>query len=771
MKYASRGMKKRKILLGLVAIAAMFGLVACKDTPRPTPNPPVEVTTFEVIFENNGHGAQPEKLTEVSKLPNPLPYLTEEGWNFEGWFYDAALTQKANVGEKLEKNTTLYAKWTEEAKQELQTITIAEALEICAGLAAEAEVRYIINAEVVKILNPGYGQMTIKDATGTIDVYGSYDWDGVKGYAELEDKPYAGDTVSLSCLLQNFNGTYEVKSAWILSFKHEEQIFDINEYTAMSIEEARSAKKDSKVIIEGVVAQITYATGKIPTGFYLVDDTNSIFVYDSQIAPRVKIGNKIKLAAIKEYWILADELASAALFGYEGCCQVSSGHLLENDGKTDHVFNKDWILDSTVKEMIDTPFSENVTTTIFKVNALVKKVDGHNFVNYYFYDIDGTTGSYTYTQCNGNDFDWLDEFDGKICTVYLSAMNAKASRSGCVWRFLPIEVKDEGYTFDLNKSAEFAVKYFGINQFFAAYNGNPELECIPSVSSELLGVKDVKLVYSSSDTNVISFDEVNGKIIMNAKTSGKATISVKASYNNIQYTESMEINVTFTEIPENTKTVKEVINIEPYVNGQVEKIEVFVRGIAGPSLANQTGFYLIDETGAIAIRTTSDTMKKISLGDEVVLKGLRTVAYKELIEGNYGQAVVTDCELVANLYGNHSYSTASFIKDKTIDDLYDISVSENATAQVYVVEAKIKYVEAQFYGNVYLVSPNSSKEIILYSSDGRREYSWLKAYNGQTLKVEVALCNWNTKKNFAACALSATLEDGTVLFNMNNYNK
>lgn len=126
-------------------------------------------------------------------------------------------------------------------------------------------------------------------------------------------------------------------------------------------------------------------------------------------------------------------------------------------------------MDSTVKEMIDTPFSENVTTTIFKVNALVKKVDGHNFVNYYFYDIDGTTGSYTYTQCNGNDFDWLDEFDGKICTVYLSAMNAKASRSGCVWRFLPIEVKDEGYTFDLNKSAEFAVKYFGINQFFAAY--------------------------------------------------------------------------------------------------------------------------------------------------------------------------------------------------------------------------------------------------------------------------------------------------------------
>lgn len=75
MKYASRGMKKRKILLGLVAIAAMFGLVACKDTPQPTPNPPVEVTTFEVIFENNGHGAQPEKLTEVLSFLIPFRIL------------------------------------------------------------------------------------------------------------------------------------------------------------------------------------------------------------------------------------------------------------------------------------------------------------------------------------------------------------------------------------------------------------------------------------------------------------------------------------------------------------------------------------------------------------------------------------------------------------------------------------------------------------------------------------------------------------------------
>lgn len=771
MKYMNRGMKKRNIFFVLVAVIALFGLVSCKDTSEPTP-PVEEVTGYTVTFNNNGHGTTPNKVKDATELPNPLPILSDLEWKFVGWYFDTELKNEAKPGAEIKENTILYAKWIEKVEEGPKTITIAEALVICSGLESTSGERYIIHAEVVKILNPAYGQMQIKDDTGTIEVYGSYDATGEDGYASLEDKPYAGDKVKLSCLLQNYNGNYEIKSAWILEVTHEEQKFDINEYEAMSIEEARAKEAGTKVILEGVVARITYASGKIPTGFYLVDSTNSIFVYDDQIAPRVSIGNKIKLAATKEYWILADEVSSAELFGYKGCCQVTSGHLLENDEKTDNAYPKTWIKESTVKEIMDTPFKENITTTIYKVNALVKRVEGHGFVNYYFYDLDEKTGSYTYTQCNGGDFDWLDEFDGKICIVYLSAMNAKSSRSGCVWRFLPIEVIDEGYTFDINKSAEFVVQYFGLPQFLTTYAANPNLKCATTISSKLLGFENAKLTYTSSNTNLLSFDETDGALVMNVKADGKVMISVKGSYNGIEYTEDMEINIALVEIPEDTKTVKEVIDIEPYVDGAVEKIEVIVRGIAGPSLANQVGFYLIDDTGAIAIRTTADTMKKISLGDEVILKGFRTVAYKELIKGNYGQSVVTDCQLVVNLYGNHAYSKASFLEDKTLEELINTPMNEDPTAQVYVVEAKIKVVEAQFYGNVYLVSPtDSSQQIILYSSDGRKEYGWLKDYDGQTLKLEIALCNWNTKKQFAACALSATLDDGTVLYNTLNYNK
>ena len=100
----------------------------------------------------------------------------------------------------------------------------------------------------------------------------------------------------------------------------------------------------------------------------------------------------------------------------------------------DPYYNEDY--EYTIKEIMETPLSENMTTNIFKVNALVKKVPGNGFVNYYFNDIDGVTGSYTYTACNGSDFAWLDEFDGKICTVYLSPMNAKSTTSGCIYRFM-----------------------------------------------------------------------------------------------------------------------------------------------------------------------------------------------------------------------------------------------------------------------------------------------------------------------------------------------
>ncbi|MCM1131606.1 MAG: InlB B-repeat-containing protein [Roseburia sp.] len=758
-------MKLKKILGALLlSVAMFFGFSACKDKTQTNPNPekPEEKVVIEAIFNSDGGSAVDKvTLTEAGIVSQPKE-PTKEGYVFEGWYKDSAKTTLWDFSKDVvSKSTTIYAKWA-------KIVTCAEATKLCEPEGYSSTERFYIRGTVDKISNPTYGEMTISDETGSLYVYGTYSSDGKLRYSELEEKPYAGDEVFLSGLLKNFKGQAELSSAWIIEFKHVEEEFDESDYTKMTIAEARTAAKDAKIILEGVVAKITYANGMIPSGFYLVDSTSSIYVYDSQITPRVEVGNKVKVAGVKDLWILDTEVGNASKFGYEGCCQLSNAHLLENDEKKNS-YDKSWIEKTTIKAIMDTPVSENITTLIYKVDALVKKAEGTGFVNYYFNDIDGVTGSYTYTQCNGSDFSWLDEFDGKICTVYLSAINAKSSASGCSWRFFPIEVIDESYTFNIADAPKFAINYYGVGQFDKSYTGDPNKELITSVSQDIIGVKDIKLEYTSNDTNVISFDVEEDKLIMHTHEEGNAKVTIKASYLTYEYSITIDIEHKSISLPD-TITVKEAIDANPLDDGT----EVIVRGIVGPSLVNRVGFYLIDETGVIAVTTDTNTLASLALGNEVILKGTRTLFGHE---GNYyGQSVLLDCELIMNFYGNHDYSTKTFDNTKTLEDLIAMDVSEDHTTQVYVIEVKVKLVETQYYSNIYINSPTTDKQIILYCSSAN-QYNWLKKYAGEngelgeTITIEIALCNWNKKSPFRGCVLAVSGENGEKEVNTLNFSK
>lgn len=642
-------------------------------------------------------------------------------------------------------------------KPEYNVITIAEALELCGVEGNLTEERYYIRGIITKVTNAAYGAMVIEDETGSIAVYGTQSADGTVGYAAMEEKPYKGDEVLLYCTLQNFNGNKEVKSAWLIEFTSNQGKEDISSYTAATVKEARAAQEGAKLKLSGVVARITYANGMKPSGFILVDNTDSIYVYDADAAQRVKIGNQVEIAASKTYWILDTEQNNAATFGYKGCNQMESAILISVDNGT-YEFDKTWITESTVKAMMDTPVTEDITTKIFKVNALVTKAPGSGFTNYYFNDLDGTTGTYTYTQCNGSDFSWLDVFDGKICTVYLMVLNAKSSNSGCVYRLLPIEVKDEGFTFDKNTTAEHVVKYYGVDQFEKNYGANPELVLTTSVSSDLLGFAGANIGYTSSNTDVINFRTVNGELIMDCLAAGTATVTVTGSYNGITYSESVTITVTETADVESIG-VAEAINT---AKGET----VTVKGIVGPSLVNQTGFYLIDESGVIAVLTSADTLSTVQLGQEVVLRGVRDVKLKDGYTV-FGQTYLNNCEVVANYYGSHEYSTATFITGKTLADIKGLNINEDHTTEVYVVKATVEVVETAHYTSIKVVA--NGVELPLYSSSAS-QYNWLKQFAGQEVTMEVAACNWNSKTdNYRGCVLAVYTADGAKICNELNF--
>ena len=633
-----------------------------------------------------------------------------------------------------------------------EIITVAEALALCTPTPTTE--RYYIRATVDTVSNSEYGEMTISDETGSIYVYGTYSFDGELKFPQIDSTPVKGDEVILHCILQKYNDKDEVQNARLVGFKHTP--LDESEFTAMSVEDAREADEGAPIILEGVVARITYANGRIPSGFILVDDTATIYVYGGDAAAAVQIGNRVKVAGIKDYWILDSETSNAAKFGYGGCNQLSDATLIENDGKTNE-FPKTAITETTVKAIMDTPVTKDITTVVYKVTALVKKAPGSGFINYYIDDLDGVTGSYVYTQCNGSDFGWLDEFDGKICTVYLTALNAKSTVSGCNWRFLPIQVIDEGYTFNTDNTAEFVVKYHGVTPFSHSYMINARVELATLISSELLGFRDAALTYTSSDESVMAIEVVDGATVAVAKGAGKVTITVKGSYGGKDFSEEVEIEVENVVYYEGI-SVSEAI-------ASADETEVIVRAIVGPSVVNKTGFYLIDETGAIPVQCTADMFDGISIGDEVAIKGIRRLSKAG------GQVIIDSAELLANYYGEHEYSTESFIKDKTFAEIVAIPDSTEATTNVFVVDVTITKTVGG-YSTTYSVGMDGAT-IMLYSGGGA-QYSWIEDYitedGSRTVTIELALCDWNAK-GLKGCILAIYNEDGTKTLNKYNFKK
>ena len=640
-----------------------------------------------------------------------------------------------------------------------ETITIAEALELCTEESGYVSTeRYYIRAFIKSMTNAQYGNMVIEDETGTISVYGTYSSDGELTYPELEYQPVKGDEVLLHCILQNYNGTKEIKNARLIAYKNNQGKQDISAYTPATLTEARAAETGDKLLVEGVVARITYANGMKPNGYILVDNGASIYVFDADSAQRVSIGNKIKIAGSKDYWVLDSEQGGAQKFGYKGANQLTNVILVDNDNGN-NAFDTSWITETTVKDIVDTPVTEDITTLVYKVNALVKKVPGSGFTNYYFFDIDGETGSYTYTQANGNDFTWLDQYDGKICTVYLTALNAKSSSTDCFFRFLPVAVEDKGFTFQAEDAPAYALKYHALEQFMSKYTGNPNMEVITSVSSELLGVENIAITYASSDENVMKFTTKDGKIYFECPGSGTATVTVTATYGDYTASETVSIQVI------NLDNLN-YVDVQTAINAQKDDT-VTVRGIVGPSLVNRDGFYLIDETGMIAIIVNStDIFQTIEIGHEVVITGKRDLFHNGT--GTHaGQIAITQAVVEANLYGSHEYNTSFFITDKTLADFYALDANEQHCNEVYVLEATVEISGNSYYTNIKLT--NGSTSVSLYCS-GANQYAFLAAFAGQTVTVEIAPCNWNNKTYWVGCVLAVYTEDGKIV-NPYNFDK
>ena len=712
------------------------------------------VVTFDSM---GGSTVNSQELISGEKVLEPTN-PTKDGYKFGGWYLDNQFENEYDFDLTATESFTLYAKW--------DTYTVKELIELSKNYTDDPSTeRFYTYVTVKEVSKPDYGQMTVYDETGEIFVYGTRGSDGETYYEDLKDKPYAGDEILLYANVQMFKSTPEIQQGWIMEVHHkEDEEFDINDYEAKSIAEARALDKGAKVQVDGVVAQFTYNDSLNKTGFILVDDTSSIYVYDSQIAIQLEKGNKVKIAATRDNRILEDEQSSAEKWGYYGCIQLTDAHLVSNDEKNND-WDKTWVESTTVKNLMEAdPSEENITTQIFKVNAYIEEKEGKGFTNYYFFDLDGTTGSYAYSQASGSDFEWVREFDKKICTVYMMVLNYKSEGSGVNARFLPIEIIDDNFTFNQEEGAQFVLDYYVNDKFDVdTYYADPNLEVPTIVSNNLINIENAQVSYASEDESVIKFNQKDGKTYMNVLNFDNKDVKVTAQVTYAGKTAEYEKVIHTKDIESLNYT-----NVKGSIDANIDT-QVSVRAIVGPSLVNRDGFYLIDETGVIAVLTDTKTLSTLKVGDEVVLHGTRTQYGVVEEKNNKGQSCILDAVIDVNLYGENDYSTKTFQNDKTFEELMKLDYTQDLTNNVYYVKAKVKVEEKPFYTRIKFVDPENEENTLSLYSSSANQYSFLFDYADQELTYAVAPCNWNEKTYYAFCVLNVELKDGTIVDNTLNF--
>jgi len=113
----------KKIIYVLLLMLVLVPITSCKPSKRPTPT--VETLEYVVSFESNG-GSSVSSVTVVSgeKVNKPSDPVYE-GFVFDGWYTDSALTLEYDFNDVVDNNLILYAKWVvvvdekTQAKEEL----------------------------------------------------------------------------------------------------------------------------------------------------------------------------------------------------------------------------------------------------------------------------------------------------------------------------------------------------------------------------------------------------------------------------------------------------------------------------------------------------------------------------------------------------------------------------------------------------------------------------------------------------------------------------
>ena len=493
--------------------------------------------------------------------------------------------------------------------------------------------------------------------------------------------------------------------------------------------DAKTKGKGDYLYVYGIVAQVTYGFDTtlgqdVETGFYLVDNTSSMYIYKGYTEVKnLTIGDAVLVNGEIDYFISQQEAGAGSEIGYLGAQQIKADNVEIIDNNYNDIPTVG-IEKTTIKELSTTNFRDrDLSGTIFKVNATVTHSNVSGTDVYYFNDPSMDYSVYTYSSISGREFSWIKDY---VNTTYEWTIAIHSLRSKDeAWRIIPIESFLE-VTISDDDVAGYALDRLA-KQFNPTYNSTTSI----SLRSADEKLADTTVSYtSSSNAHSISVDnENNVSLNIDSTVLGEFTVTITLEYKGKTYQRVVTIEV----IEKPSFDGITAAELQTVADGEVVK----VKGIYVRTAANCTGIYLTDETGVMVVYYTAafDPSNYI-VGEELIFEG---TVLTDFTDGGTkpGYKRLQNAVLVSNDSVVHEWNTDLCEGELTVSELSVANLDR--VSKIYKVYGSVKTNNPGYYSNKLLCDGNDSSITISLYCSSASQLSWLDPYEEEVKNYYVII--------------------------------
>lgn len=458
------------------------------------------------------------------------------------------------------------------------------------------------------------------------------------------------------------------------------RVMELPEEKGVTVGGVLEQPKDTDVVLRDVIV-----FGVTSDGFYVYDETGTIFVYMGRDnKDHVKVGDKVDFYGTLDIYYNQPQVSKIS-----GYTVKSSNNTLTLKPKT-----------SSIAEILDFDSTKRETYAQYlTIEGIVQVEKDGNYTNVYIVEGENKV------QINPNsDDDKVQEFDGKRVSIDVLVTSWRTDR--LVWYL----------SFFDHEDAIREVVMTDEEKLDAAYNSLNLPEVVVADLELRTDINGVKIVWTSSNEEVIS---TNGKVTRPETDDVEVTLTAKLTIGDLEKTKEIKVTVKAATV----STIADVVKNNK--DGDFVDVEGYVAGVIAQ------GYFLYDGTSTIYVFTADEP--DVKEGDQVRLTG-KYIIYNDQPEIEKPNKV--------ELTGDDAiYEAPTVQEDITIKDIVETDSKNREIYGKYVrLTGKIDELKDGNFDNWFLIDEDENKVRFYH----RTVTDELKAFKGQTITIDVFVYRYSS---------------------------